>query len=330
MAVDEDGWKEQLAFVSSYIVGFGFAVMKLWPFAAAFQTGISVNFWTANFPSEGVNTPLWVFWYLTGAVAMAVTAITLATVHIFSRGLWLAFFSGPSANPFMAGMSRALDRSRKISYGAAFFLLFYVVVFLVFGALILLSAGVENALTSFLSLSLKSAGWIARILVIVILLSIWAYFNIKYWPRIMRTLFDGRGQDAVSGVWAFIVAMLLFIVMWFIVIQNCFTAEVNLPGKVFQRSRGDLIEVELKLGGATSAVNVAQLKLMDTNGAQLKTLSAQDLGDGNYLGILQSRDLPEGRYELALEYPHSSFDSSFPFLHRRIVVQRWFLATPLS
>ena len=328
MAVDEDGWKEQLAFVSGYILVFGCAVLKLWPFVAGFQTGISVNFWTANFPSEGVNTPLWVFWYLTGALGMAVTAITLALVHIFSRGLWLAFFSGTSTNPLMAGMSRMLDRLRKISYDAAFFLLFYVVIFIALGGLILLSAGVEGALTSSLSVSIKSAGWIARGLVFVVGMLIWSYFNIKYWPRIMHTLFDGQIQDMNSGIWAFLIAILLFLVMYVVVIQNCFTAEVNLSGKVFQRSHRDLIEVELKLGGATSAVNLAQLRLSNSHGTPLQNLAPQNLGEGDYLGILQSQDLPEGLYQVTLEYPHSSFDSSYPFLHKRIVAQRWFLVTP--
>src|ERR1700722_18662127 len=101
MADNDDAWKEQLAFVSGYILVFGFAVMKLWPLAAGFQTGISVNAWTMNLPSEGVNTALLVFNYLTTALGMALTAITLAILHILSRGLWLAFFSGPSANPLM-------------------------------------------------------------------------------------------------------------------------------------------------------------------------------------------------------------------------------------
>jgi hypothetical protein len=87
---DDDNWKEQLAFVSGYILVFGFAVLKLWPLAASFQTGMNINFWTMNLPNRGVNTPLWVFWYLTGALGMALTAIATAIGHIMARGLWLA------------------------------------------------------------------------------------------------------------------------------------------------------------------------------------------------------------------------------------------------
>jgi hypothetical protein len=51
---DGNSWKEHLAFVS----GYGLAVLKLWPAIAKFQTGMSINFWTANFPQEGVKTEL--------------------------------------------------------------------------------------------------------------------------------------------------------------------------------------------------------------------------------------------------------------------------------
>ena len=125
LMVDDDRWKEELAFVSGYILVFGFAVLKLWPIAAGFQTGLNVNFWTVNLPSRGVATALWVFWGLTAALGIALTAIALAIGHILSRGLWLAFFSGSSTNPFVVGVGRLLDQSCRVIYRAAFFLLFY-------------------------------------------------------------------------------------------------------------------------------------------------------------------------------------------------------------
>jgi hypothetical protein len=55
---DGNSWKEHLAFVSGYGLVFGFAVLKLWPAIAKFQTDMSINFWTANFPQDGVKTEL--------------------------------------------------------------------------------------------------------------------------------------------------------------------------------------------------------------------------------------------------------------------------------
>ena len=171
LMADDDGWKEQLAFVSGYILVFGFALLKLWPLAAGFQTGMNVNLWTTNLPSQGVTTALWVYWGLTSVLGLALTAVSLAIGHIMCRGLWLAFFSGPSANPLVVGASHLLDRLRLITYDAAFFLLLYAGFGAVLGVMIMISAGFESALVSSLSLSLKAAGWIARSLVMIVLLA---------------------------------------------------------------------------------------------------------------------------------------------------------------
>src|SRR5580658_6972035 len=325
---DDDNWKEQLAFVSGYILVFGFTVLKLWPLAAGFQTGMNINFWTMNLPNNGVNTPLWVFWYLTGALGMALTAIATAIGHIMARGLWLAFFSGPNLNPLMAGISNLLDRFRKITYDAAFYLLIYAVFLVALGVLIMLSAGLEGTLMSSFSLSLKAAGWISRGLVMVLIFVSVFLTWMKWFPRFITLMTRSEGPGLASGLAVFSVTGFAFTFMWLLVIQTCNTAEMTLGSRVFQRGRNDVIEVDLNLGGSTSAVNLVQLKLADAQGKQLSNVLTQDLGEGHYVSTLQARDLAAGRYQVTLDYPHSSVDSSFPFLHTRIAAQRWFMVIP--
>jgi hypothetical protein len=322
---DDDNWKEQLAFVSGYILVFGFTVLKLWPLAAGFQTGMDINFWTMNLPNSGVNTPLWVFWYLTGALGMALTAISTAIGHILARGLWLAFFSGPGLNPLMAGISSLLDRFRKITYDAAFFLLIYAGFLIVVGVLVMISAGLEGALMSSLLLSLKVAGWISRGLVMVILFVSVFFAFLKWFPRLVDQMTNSDAKGAASGMVVFGVTGIVYSLMWLLVIQTCYTAEMNLGSRVYERARNDVVEVDLTLGGSTSAVNLVQLKLADAQGKPISNLPTQDLGEGRYVSILQAHDLAVGRYQVTLDYPHLSLNSSFPFLHTRIAAQRWFV-----
>src|SRR5437879_10871421 len=96
---NEEASKEQLTFVSGYVLVFGFALLKLWPIAARFQTGMTVHFWTVNLPQEGVRTPLIVFWALTALLGLALSAVFLAILHILCRGIWLGMSLTSSSVP---------------------------------------------------------------------------------------------------------------------------------------------------------------------------------------------------------------------------------------
>jgi hypothetical protein len=345
---DDDSWKDQLAFVSGYILVFGFAVLKLWPLAAGFQTGMNLNFWNIDSPSQGVNTTLWVFWYLAFALGIALTAITLAIGHIMLRGFWLVVRASTSVNPYFARVRRQLGRLCDLNFRVIFSLLVYVGVYLALFPLSMMRAGIERKLVSSLSLSLRAAGWISlclyllmlALLVLILALAVFCWLGwFKVIPRIASALAKDQIPELASRVRAFAKARIPDIVafsaaailtsaMSALVIQTCYTAEIILAGSVFQRSRSDVIEVALTLGGSTSAANLARLRLADSRGMPLGDLSPQDLGKGHYISIIQSRDLQAGRYQVRFEYPHSSFDSSFPFLHRRVFEQRWFLVMP--
>lgn len=324
LRADDDSSKDQLAFVSGYILVSGFAVLKLWPLAAGFQTGMSVNFWSMNLPSQGVNTILLVFVQLTFALETALTAVALAVCHILCYGLKLAFSSVTSEDSLVDGMRRWLDQLRQITYEATFLLLYFAGVQVVFFVLMIISAGLEGALVSDLSLSLKVAGWTSRLLVVLAPLLIVLIYSIFKLHSLAAKFLKGDKVHRIALITAFVV----FGAMSNLVIQTCYTADLNVAGRIFQRSRRDLIEVEMTLGGSTSALNLVQFKLADSRGMPVTDLSPQDLGEGHYLSIIQSRDLQAGRYQVTLEYPHSSLDSSFPFLHKRIVTRRWFVVTP--
>jgi hypothetical protein len=329
---DDDPWKEQLAFVSGYILVFGFALLKLWPLTATFQTGMNISLFTMNLPQEGVKTELGVFWSLTALLAVALSAVFLAVVHILCRGLWLAFSIKPATSPLVTRIGRFLDRWRQLTYDAAFILLFYLVFVLALEALMMGSAGLERALVSYFSLSMRAAGWTSRIFVVLVFLALYflgVRYARKYMSEIGRDDADAAPADEDSHapapwkIWT--LGSCVFIVMWFLAIEMCHRAEIDVAGKIFDRGRSDLIEVDLALGGATSAVNLAQLKLSDARGVTVQPLAPQGMGEGKYISILQSQTLSTGRYQVVLDYPHLVVDSSFPFFHRRINASRWFV-----
>jgi hypothetical protein len=322
---DNDSWQQQLAFASGYILVFGIALLKLWPLAAGIQTGMNVNFWTADFPSQGVKVELIEFWALTFVLGIAFTAIVLAVAHILCHGLALAFSTNADSHPLVIAASNKLDQLRRITYRAAFLLLPYLGLLIALDICLLISAGLENTLVSRFHLSMKAAGWTSRSLVTAAFLVTFLYGFYKLLPYLFSEKKSSRIGGAAHGFFLFSGTGALLTMMGVLVVQTCFTANMNVAGQVFQKSRNDLIEVRLDLGGATSAVALAQLTLADSRGTPLRSLSPQDLGEGHYISTIQSRDLPDGRYQVTLEYPHLSVSSLFPFLHKHIVSQRWFL-----
>jgi hypothetical protein len=340
---DDDSSKDQLAFVSGYVLVFGFVALKLWPLAAGFQTGMTVNFWTTDPPSEGVIVPLNAFWSLACALGIALTAAMLAICHILCYGLRLLLRSIGTGNQLVYDICRHLDRLPRITFQAIFSLLFVVGAYLVFFPLNMIRAWIEGKLVSSLSLSLHAAGWISLLTFLPFLIAAWLalrflalpklapyivpaltkYENLRPFPRIVAI-----NKAIFKASISFFAPLILTTAIIALVIQTCYTAEISPVGSVFQRSRNDVIEVEMTLGGSSSALNLAQFKLTDSRGVPVGDLSPQDLGGGHYLFIIRSQNLQADRYQVTLEYPHSSLDSSFPFLHQRIVTRRWFLVTP--
>jgi len=328
---NDDRWKEQLAFVSGYILVFGFVTLRLWPFVAGFQTGKNINIWTPNLASAGGNAELWVFWYLTAAVGIAMTAFALAITHIISYGLWQAFFSGPSTKRAKVSISGLLDRSRQITYEAAFFLLIPIGFLIPFGVLMMLSIVLERTLIARSSFS-PVASWLISVspVSLILLAGLWiAWRKWREWlPGWISTMYEDDLDKLFSTALAIIAALLTWCFMWSLAVENCYTAEINLTGHVFQRSRGDLAELEVTLGGSTSDPNLVQIELTDSCGTPVRLLKPQDLGDGHYLSVLRAQDLECGNYRVTLEYPHLSFNSSFPFQHQQISARRSFLVIP--
>ncbi len=321
---DQDSWEGQLAFVSSYIIVAGVALLKLWPIAAALQTGQNINFWTLNLPSQGVKTALWVFWVLTSALGGALSALTLAVIHILCRGLWLAFFAQAGSDA-VKGVGSLLDGLRRFTYDTAFCLLIYLPLVGFLGIASMIRAGFEHLLITHHSFSVRGAGWMGYGLILIIIGT--PVFLVLV--RSLRFVSEGGAsripQEFFSWVLPFCMAGLLLTVMWFLTIQTCYAAGMNVAGQVFHRSRSDLIEVHVTLGGAASDLRLLRLRPDQTKDRPAGNLSVEELGEGQYLATIRADDLPLGRYHVELDYPHSAFDLTFPFLHRHIVVERWFL-----
>lgn len=329
----DDTWQQRLAFVSGYILVFGLALLKIWPVAATLQTGINVNFWTMNLPSQGVIIELWEFWALTSVIGMALVAVVLAVAHILLHGLSLAFPDPGGAPGLQAGAASFLNTMRDLTYKGAFFLLPFILFLVVLDVLMMVAAALESLMVFRFHMGLHTAGWISRSIVILIFMTVFAIAFVKVGPRVFawfEKVVESGAREVAVGFFLIAAIAFLLMFMWVLAIQTCYTARIDVAGDVFQRSRNDQIEIHLDLGGATSAPHSALLQLEDAHGARLRTLDPQDMGDGHYVVVIQSHDLPEGRYQVTMNYPHLSMSSLFPFMHRQIVQHCWFMVTKSS
>jgi hypothetical protein len=320
----EDRWKEQIAFLSGYVLVSGASAMQLWSSTAAFQTGRNISFWSMDLPGQGDDVHFIEYQFLTAALSFALTAIFLSVIHILARGIWLGI--GPRSDgesPTLA-VSQKLKGLSEVTYDATLFLVFVVLGFLIFNMFLLFSTAVEHI---FLHLHVwpNVAGWTGRIASVVALFgsAILAWTKMK--DRISQT---GAFIIREVGSKAAITSYLGILLSLMIATQSCYTASIGTAGQIFHQQRDDEIELHLDLGGATSAKEFATVTLQDEQEKKLQIPAFQDMGDGHYLALLRSRNLAAGRYHVALEYPHWNFSAEFPFIQTRISVERWFLVVP--
>ncbi len=178
----DERWKDRLAFVSGNVLVFALFILAFWPIAASYQTGLHIRAWTMNLPQEGVKAELWFFWSLTALLAAALLSISLSIIHILSRGIWLGTRSEDKENAKGPNGGRAtLSDWCLASYRGNFLLIFIFAFFLLLTIFVLLSAGFEKWLVTEISLSVKAAGWVARMSVMVIFVGLLCIF--QFFPR---------------------------------------------------------------------------------------------------------------------------------------------------
>ena len=322
----ENRWKEQIGFITAYVLVVGVSAMQLWSITAAFQTGRNISILSMNTPGQGTDFGFLEYQFLVCALALALTAIGLSVIHILARGLWLgigfrAYGQTPSPDIEIGDNLRRLS---EFAYDATLVLLLDFSVYLVLLLYYVCSAGIEHGLLHF-GVSLKVAGWIGRLGSILpfVIAGIYLVIRMRKWvTRIVYFIVTEVGMKTV------ILSQVATVFAGLIALQSCYTASVGSAGQVFHQLRDDEIELHLDLGGATSPKQLATVTLQDEHGKTTQLPSFQDMGDGHYLALMRSRSLAAGRYKLALDYPHWNFSIKFPFMQTKISVERWFLVLP--
>ncbi len=320
---DDDLWKEQLAFISGNILAWGLIVLNLWPTLSHFQTGMNIHLWTTNWPQEGIKTELQIFWMMTALLALASSVTVFAIVHILSRGIWLILPIKTHQDSILTDIQNSLDRFCQNTYYAIFILAIYVA-FLLFVSIFLVLGTVLEQFLLFLSLPLSIAGWIARGIVLFFILVLFLVF----WKKISKKLWSVSIQNPISVFKTVFISLAIFFVAWFITIEAVYTMDLTVNEKIFDQTKGDIVEIYVTLGGSTSAVDVAKLGILDSHGTLINNLTMYSIGQGQYASYILPTTLPEGRYEVVLEYPHSSLSSSYPFISSENRKSQGFIVVP--
>jgi hypothetical protein len=295
-----DSWKEQLTLISGNILILGVALLKLWPLAARLQTSENVHYFSQFGPRDGTM----VFKTLTDVMGIAVAVVALAMLHILCRGLWLA--SSEEA------VKRILDRICVFTFTLAVFIIILMLLGIVVGIPIMFAAmGSASLLLSYGHMSAKAATWIGSLSSALLLwLSLFVLYKIckdRIDLEILRkVLLPIRG-------FPYFLACVVFVGFGFVVLEGCYTLELTTNTAICHRDRGDIVEIDINLGGATSAPSAVTLKLVNSSAHVLTNLELHEIGEGRYVSYIPSSTLPEGYYRVLLDYPHPSLTLFFPF-----------------
>lgn len=339
--------KERLGFVSGNILVFALLFWKLWPAMTSYQTKLNLHAWTVNTPGQGVKPEYWIFWFGTLILATMAGALILAVLHILCWGIWLGI-SGEVVETTSSGNSKSETRIETIlrglcdrTYGAAFLLSIFLGPMTVVTGLVLVAVGLEEFLVTYLNFSLRLAGWIARMMMVLLFLAAWAMVFRFIWKRLIKSLVKSElngienksksTYEAATNAFtrgSFLLAFLIFLPLWPILTEGCYTLDLNTSKQLLSKKAEETLQIDVSLGGGTSFAGDADVKLTDATGSVLKKLNLEDLGDGRFLSYVETSELNPGRYQVVLDYPHTTLNQSFPYVSRINHKSRWFLVVP--
>ncbi len=341
----EDRWKERLAFTSSAILVFGLFLLKLQPYAARFQTGRHLQGYESIIEisiREPVVAPeVVIFASLTLLIDAAICIVLLASVHMVSRGLWLIRPSNSSTITEKQALNTICDET----YIGAFFIGLLTLIFLIALFPALLGAGFQALLMNLLGFGGLISGIIARILfpmLVFIMCAIACYKTFIFLER------KSKGARLIVKSWKTrkpATRIVLRIVSWtllfftfyitgVIVRHLTYTLDLSLNKRILYKFEDKYIEVNVRLGGATSSVRDAAIKIFDDSGRPICSLiwnppgseylnqfekperrQLKGMGNGQYVSLVPVGEFRRGVYEVKLEYSHASLNMDYPFMH---------------
>ena len=303
-------WKAQLAYVSGTILAWGAVLLQFWPALAQLQTGAHVH---AIGRDEGVTIPPTSYYLLALLVAVGLGMLIFGAAHIVARGFWLARLSmhGPS--------STSSPASERVSRSAYVILHVFWVTSVAFLCVVPLFALSALLATQFAALRWPLA--IARVLASVLAFApplaagvVWYRRRAKAGPRALRSMARWIGYRNVA------IAYVALPLLWLLVLEFSYVAELRLEHHLFSRSQDPNVVVSIQLSGAVSDPSPVQVSLVGTAPGPRapQPLLLREVNDGLHMAILPTRSLPNGDYQITMTYPHTAISPNFPFFTKGI------------
>ena len=295
---NEDLWKDQLTLVSGNILIWGIAVLKLWPIASSLQTTQHIHY----LGTVGPRGEDLIFKGLTDAMGIAVSITALAVLHVLCRGIWFVFDEGP--------LKTAVHGMCTYTFNSSILLMVLLVLTIIASVpLAYIQVGTEVFLMSSLHRSHRLAIVIGTAVAVAPVLLL-AYLSRKRLSVVAQRLAE------VDIGWYFLL-VIPAVAFGYLVMQGCYTIDLRTNTVLCDKDRDDIVVIYVTLGGATSSAADAKLKLLNSSGTLTRNLDLQDLSEGHYVAQVLSSTLPTGSYRVSLEYPQTSFDVFFPFIHSK-------------
>lgn len=304
-------WKAHLAYVSGTILAWGAVLLQLWPVLTRLQTGTHV---LAFGRDEGGAAPATSYYLLALLVAVGVGMLIFGAAHVLARGFWLARFLIPGPDGATAPAS---DRVARATYLVLHVFWATALVFLCLVPLVGLSALLAAVFTTSWRWPIAAGRVVASLIVFVIP----AATVIALARR--RATAGGRRLLSVAprvGYRSITLAYASLLVLWLLVLEFSYVADVRLERHVFSRAADPTVVVTVELGGAVSDPTPARLALgrVTSDGRAFDLLPLRHVHDGVYVATRSTRSLPEGEYDITMTYPHGAMSPVFPFFRNRI------------
>ena len=245
---DAELWKERLGFASGTIVVWGVVLLQLLPHASALQLPNGHDLVAENGLANADSVAFSLLNCLSG---LGGTVVFLATIHMLSRGFWLARqirHSGGNDG------STLLNRVCEGSFVSVFSVTKAAIWFLLCIPLTAVLIPLQHAIHSQLEIESKVGGWFVWVsLLIPVGLALALFVHIARCFHLGR-LFSKWLSDQQQMLFSLPggVAFVVFVAFVVLVSHTRSTIELGVNRTTIYRSQDQVVEASVKVGGVTS------------------------------------------------------------------------------
>lgn len=120
-------------------------------------------------------------------------------------------------------------------------------------------------------------------------------------------------------------ALFLFLFIFTILSHLTKTTFFEVNNNVFSKSKNELVEINIELGGSTSKLENLSVKLIDPSKNVLKVENLERIQGGNYLALITCDTLLSGTYYIDFEYKGFNISYNYPLISRNIRNRKGFV-----